>query len=84
MDTVAIMENLDLIITPDTSIVHLAGTLGKKTWLILQSDPYWRWFLDDNKTPWYPSVSIFRQRKINNWEDTFVEIEDKLKELVKS
>jgi len=84
LDTVAIMENLDLIITPDTSIVHLAGTLGKKTWLILQSDPDWRWFLDDNKTPWYPSVSIFRQRKINNWEDTFVEIEDKLKELVKS
>ena len=84
LDTVAIMENLDLIITPDTSIVHLAGTLGKKTWLILQSDPDWRWFLDDNKTPWYPSVSIFRQRKINNWEDTFIEIEDKLKELVKS
>ena len=84
LDTVAIMENLDLIITPDTSIVHLAGTLGKKTWLILKSDPDWRWFLDDNKTPWYPSVSIFRQRKINNWEDTFVEIEDKLKELVKS
>jgi tetratricopeptide (TPR) repeat protein len=84
LDTVAIIENLDLIITPDTSIVHLAGTLGKKTWLILKSDPDWRWFLDDNKTPWYPSVSIFRQRKINNWEDTFVEIEDKLKELVKS
>ena len=84
LDTVAIMKSLDLIITPDTSIVHLAGTLGKKTWLILQSDPDWRWFLDDNKTPWYPSVSIFRQKKINNWEDTFIEIEDKLKELVKN
>jgi len=84
LDTVAIMKNLDLIITPDTSIVHLAGTLGKKTWLILQSDPDWRWFLDDNKTPWYPSVSIFRQKKINNWKDTFFEIEDKLKELVKN
>ena len=67
----------------DTSIAHLAGTLGKNTWLILKCDPDWRWFLDDHKTPWYPSMSIFRQNKINNWKEPLTQIESKLEKLIK-
>jgi len=83
LDTVAIMRSLDLIITVDTSIAHLAGTLGKNTWLILKCDPDWRWFMDDNKTPWYPSISIFRQDQIGSWKDPFTQIESKLGKLIK-
>jgi len=83
LDTIAIMQNLDLIITVDTSIAHLAGTLGKNTWLILKCDPDWRWFLDDNKTPWYPSITIFRQNQIGSWKDPFTQIESKLEKLIK-
>jgi ADP-heptose:LPS heptosyltransferase len=83
LDTAAIIKNLDLIISVDTSIAHLAGTLGKNTWLILKCDPDWRWFLDDNKTPWYPSMSIFRQDQIGSWKNPFTEIESNLEKLMK-
>ena len=83
LDTAAIIKNLDLIISVDTSIAHLAGTLGKNTWLILKCDPDWRWFLDDNKTPWYPSMSIFRQDQIGSWKNPFTQIESNLEKLIK-
>ena len=83
LDTVAIIKSLDLVITVDTSIAHIAGTLGINTWLILKFDPDWRWFLDDNKTPWYPSISIFRQDQIGSWKDPFARIESNLDKLIK-
>jgi ADP-heptose:LPS heptosyltransferase len=83
LDTSAIIKSLDLIISVDTSIAHLAGTLGKNTWLILKCDPDWRWFLDDNKTPWYPSMSIFRQDQIGSWKNPFTQIESNLEKLIK-
>jgi len=83
LDTVAVMKNLDLIITVDTSIAHLAGTLGKNTWLILKCDADWRWFVNDSKTPWYPTMSIFRQEQIGNWKNPFTQIENKLEKLIK-
>jgi tetratricopeptide (TPR) repeat protein len=83
LDTVAIIKSLDLVISVDTSIAHLAGTLGKNTWLILKCDPDWRWFSDDNKTPWYPSISIFRQDRIGSWKNPFSQIESNLEKLIK-
>jgi len=79
MDTAVIMKNLDLIITVDTSIAHLAGSLGCKVWIILQYSPDWRWMLNTKYSKWYPSMRIFRQKKLNNWHGVFKEIEEELK-----
>ncbi len=79
VDTAAIMKNLDLIITSDTSIAHLSGALGKKTYLILQKNSEWRWLSEKKNSPWYPSFIIYRQKKEGNWEEVFNDIENDLK-----
>src|SRR5581483_3466472 len=56
MDTAAIMKNLDLVITVDTSIAHLAGGLGVPTWILIPHWADWRWFLDRSDSPWYPTM----------------------------
>lgn len=61
MDTAAVIENLDLIISVDTSIIHIAGALGKPVWVILPSSPDCRWYFDGDTTPWYPTMRLFRQ-----------------------
>jgi ADP-heptose:LPS heptosyltransferase len=78
LDTAAIINNLDLIISNDTSIVHLAGALGKPVWTILNYDADWRWFLNDNKSPWYPSMLLFRQKTEGSWKEPFNEIKSYL------
>lgn len=70
-DTAAVMMNADLVITPDTSIAHLAGALGVKTLLALKHVPDWRWLMDRADTPFYPSVKLYRQRAVNDWADVF-------------
>ena len=70
-DTAAIMANLDLVITSDTSIAHLAGALGVPTWLALPFSPDWRWLLEREYCPWYPSMRLFRQKKRGDWADVF-------------
>ena len=67
MDTAAIMTHLDLVISPDTAIVHLAGALGVPTWLMLPTIPHWVWLLDRTDSPWYPSTRLFRQTDAGNW-----------------
>lgn len=67
-DTAAQMAHLDLILTVDTSIAHLAGALGKPTWLLLPALPDWRWLLDREDSPWYPTVRLFRQPKAGDWQ----------------
>jgi tetratricopeptide (TPR) repeat protein len=67
MDTAAIMQHLDLIITIDTSIAHLAGALGKKTWLLLPYAADWRWLQERDDTPWYPTMKLFRQQQPGDW-----------------
>jgi tetratricopeptide (TPR) repeat protein len=74
LDTAAIMMNLDLIVTSDTMIAHLAGALGRPTFLALQLVPDWRWLLDREDTPWYPSVRLFRQKRLGEWGDVFARI----------
>ena len=82
-DTSAVIENLDLLITVDTSVAHLAGALGKETWLLLPFLPDWRWLLDMDKSPWYPSIKLYRQPQIYDWNSVFNELKKDLAEFVK-
>jgi len=68
-DTAALLKNLDILITVDTAIAHLAGALGVKTYLLLCHAPDWRWFENTSKTEWYPSVHIIKQHDRRTWED---------------
>ncbi len=72
--TALAIEQLDLIITSDTSVAHLAGALGKPTWVILQKQADWRWGRRVDKTPWYPTARLFRQNKQGNWSEVFEEV----------
>ncbi|AIF52434.1 tetratricopeptide repeat protein [Pelosinus sp. UFO1] len=69
METAGLIETLDLVITVDSAVAHLAGTMGKKTWLLLPFDPDWRWQLDREDSSWYPTIRIFRQRKLGDWQE---------------
>ena len=71
IDTAAAMSNLDLIVTSDTSIAHLAGALGRPTWVALQHVPDWRWLLDRDDSPWYPTMRLFRQQTRGDWGSVF-------------
>ena len=68
-DTAALIDALDLVITVDTSVAHLAGALGKPVWIMLPKVPDYRWMLDRNDTPWYPSARLFRQTTSGDWSD---------------
>ena len=74
LDTAAVCKQLDLIIGVDTSVIHLAGTLGCKTWLLLPKTPDWRWQLETDATPWYPSMRIFRQNTYASWVNVLDEL----------
>jgi len=84
VDTAAIMMNLDLVITSDTSVAHLAGALGVPVWVALPFVPDWRWMLERSDSPWYPTMRLFRQKKIGDWEGVFEEIWAALAERVQS
>jgi tetratricopeptide (TPR) repeat protein len=71
MDTAAVMKNLDLVVTADTVIAHLAGALGVETWIVLTLVPDWRWMFERSDTPWYTSVRLFRQSRIGDWPEVF-------------
>ena len=70
-DTAAAIAKLDLVITVDTAVAHLAGALGKPVWILLAFSPDWRWLLDREDSPWYPSARLFRQHQRGDWEDVF-------------
>jgi Flp pilus assembly protein TadD len=74
-DTAAIVAAVDLVITVDTAIAHLAGALGKPAWVLLKSGADWRWLLDRADSPWYPSVRLFRQRKLGDWDTVIRAVE---------
>jgi FkbM family methyltransferase len=74
MDTAAVMKNLDLVITSDTAIAHLAGALGVPVWIALTLVPDWRWFLQREDSPWYASARLFRQLKPGEWGAVFRKI----------
>jgi FkbM family methyltransferase len=82
IDAAAVMEALDLIITSDTSIAHLAGALARPTWVGLKHVPDWRWMLDRDDSPWYPTMRLFRQKTAGDWRSTFSTIEKELHSLL--
>ncbi|MBF0589666.1 MAG: hypothetical protein HQL53_11110 [Magnetococcales bacterium] len=61
------IHNLDLVISVDTSVAHLAGAMGKPVWTLLPFAPDWRWMLNRKDSPWYPSMQLFRQTELDNW-----------------
>ena len=66
-DSAALLSHIDLLITVDTSMAHLAGALGRPAWVLLPRVPDWRWLLDRNDSPWYPSLRLFRQTDAATW-----------------
>jgi tetratricopeptide (TPR) repeat protein len=71
VDTAAVVENLDLVICCDTSVAHLAGALGKPVWVAVATVPDWRWLLDRDDSPWYPTMRLFRQPHRGDWRPVF-------------
>ena len=67
LDTAALINNLDLVISVDTSVAHLSGALGRKTLVLLPAVPDWRWLLDREDSPWYPSMKLYRQNSFGDW-----------------
>jgi tetratricopeptide (TPR) repeat protein len=82
MDTAAIMKNLDLVVTSDTATAHLAGALGVRTWVALPFMPDWRWLLERDDSPWYPTMRLFRQQQWGDWPEVFDRMARDLEALV--
>ena len=81
-DAAALMENLDLVISVDTAAAHLAGALGKPVWTLLPFVPEWRWLLDREDSPWYPTMRIFRQPSPGDWKSVISRVADELREKI--
>jgi tetratricopeptide (TPR) repeat protein len=77
-DTAALIENLDLVISIDTAVAHLAGAMGKPVWVLLQFVPDWRWMLDRADSPWYPSMRLFRQPSFGDWRTPIMQVAQEL------
>jgi hypothetical protein len=82
-DTAAIISELDLIISMDTAVAHLAGALGKPIWLLLSTAGDWRWLKNVSDRPWYPNMKIFRQTKFNDWDGLIRRVLPHIKEIIK-
>jgi len=83
-ETAALLVQLDLVISVDTAIVHLAGALGRPVWALLPLAPDWRWLLNRYDSPWYPTLRLFRQPRIADWDSVIVEVREQLEAFVKS
>lgn len=81
-DTAALIENLDLIISIDTAVAHLAGAMGKPVWTLLHFTPDWRWMLNREDSPWYPTMRLFRQSSPGDWKSVIAQVEIELKKLL--
>jgi tetratricopeptide (TPR) repeat protein len=80
-DTAAAIAHLDLVLTVDTAVAHLAGALGKPVWILLPHSADWRWLRDRTDSPWYPTARLFRQSKDDPWDDVLLLVEAALLEL---
>ena len=78
VDSAAVMENCDLVISSDTAVAHLAGALGRPVWTLLKANPDWRWMQGRMDSPWYPAMRLFRQTKAGDWAGVFAQVEQAL------
>ncbi|MCH5373372.1 MAG: tetratricopeptide repeat-containing glycosyltransferase family protein, partial [Planctomycetes bacterium] len=78
VETAAVLKNLDLVISPDTAVAHVAGALGVPLWLALASVPHWPWGLNGEDSPWYPSARLYRQSKPDDWKSVFERMAERL------
>ncbi|SMH41067.1 tetratricopeptide repeat protein [Azospirillum agricola] len=78
-DTAAILQHLDLLVTVDTSVAHLAGALGRPVWVLLPFFPDWRWLHGTDASPWYPTMRLFRQERPRDWEPVIARVADALR-----
>jgi tetratricopeptide (TPR) repeat protein len=83
MDTAAIMKSLDLVICSDSAVAHLAGALGVAVWVALPLAPDWRWLLNREDSPWYPTMRLFRQTRCGDWASVFERMSGELRSLIK-
>jgi len=81
-DTAALISLLDLVISVDTAPAHLAGALGKPVWLLLHVTAEWRWLMDRDDSPWYPTARLFRQRISQDWGELAGRVRNQLAELI--
>ena len=81
-DTAALVANLDLVIAVDTAVAHLAGALGKPVWLLNRFDTCWRWLLERDDSPWYPSLRQFRQAEQGDWAEVMERVAGALEQFV--
>jgi len=81
LDTLAVLANLDLVVTTDTSLAHVTGGFGMQTFVALKEHPDWRWLLDRDDSPWYPHHRLFRQVKFGVWDDPFIAMTEAIREL---
>jgi tetratricopeptide (TPR) repeat protein len=83
-DTAALISQLDLVISVDTSVAHLAGAMAKPVWLLLTYVPDWRWLLDREDSPWYPTARLFRQDETRTWDGVIKRANDALEKLLRT
>ena len=83
-ETARLVTTLDLVITIDSSVAHLAGALGQAVWVLLPCAPDWRWMLGRDDSPWYPSATLFRQSEPGDWSGPIREISRKITGLSES
>jgi tetratricopeptide (TPR) repeat protein len=82
LDTAAVMQHLDLVISSDTAVAHLAGALGRPVWLAVKHVPDWRWLTGRTDSPWYPTMRLFRQPSAGDWHSVFADIERALRHVL--
>jgi ADP-heptose:LPS heptosyltransferase len=81
-DTAAIISMLDLVISVDTSVAHLAGAMARPVWILLPMIPDFRWLLDRTDSPWYPTARLFRQSELGDWDSVLADVKAALSALV--
>jgi len=77
-DTAALVQALDLVVSVDTAVLHLAGALGKPVWVLLPFAPDWRWMTNREDSPWYPTARLFRQQKPGDWNEVLGRVASEL------